>query len=677
SGSERNGRTWALPASVHGLFAEQAERIPDRIAATAPQGALTYGDIAARSSALAGLIRSVLPRPLDRPVALLVEADPAILAGMLGILQAGAGFLPLDPRHPDDRLSWALEDSGCEVLVTWKRHLDRAERLGRRHVLCLEDALPSGTAHRGESEPLSLAYIVYTSGSTGRPKGVQVSHASLVPVLLWGIGYLGLGAPTRVLQNLSACFDFGIFEHLTALLAGGTLVFPGEAAGDPSAFVREIVRQGIDTLHTTPAFARELAAAEVALDSLAILHLGGEALSQGTVTRLHQAAPRAAIYNGYGPTEATVNSSVFRVSGGGPDAGTPWPTVPIGRASADNTLYVLDRTGRPVPRGVRGDLHVGGIGVARGYLNRPDLTAELFVPDPFGSVPGGRLYRTGDMVRYLPAGDLGFLGRLDHQVKIRGFRIEPGEVEAALVALPGVREAAVVAREDRSPERPDSQRLVAYVVGDAAADALRRSLREQLPEPMVPAVFVTLAALPLTPNGKVDRRALPAPEQEPLPTELSGPRAPLEELLAGIWAEVLGMERVGISESFFDLGGHSLLATRVISRLRSVLDVELPVRALFERPTVAELSAAVEEARRGGTDRLAPPLVPLPRAGSLPLSFAQQRLWFLDRLAPDSPLYNIPATLHVEGPLAASVLARSLGEIVCRHEALRTTFTVR
>src|SRR6185369_2015467 len=270
---------------------------------------------------------------------------------------------------------------------------------------------------------------------------------------LWGIEYFGLGASSRVLQSLSFCFDFGIFEHLTALLAGGTLVFPG-ALGDPLALAREIGRQGIDTLHTTPAFARELAAAGVDLESLEILHLGGEALSWDTVARLRQAAPRAEIYNGYGPTEATVNSSIFRIGTG---ADSPWPIVPIGRPSADNALYILDRAGRPVPFGIRGDLHVGGIGVARGYLNRPDLTAERFVPDPCGSVPGGRLYRTGDLVRYLPGGDIEFLGRLDHQVKIRGFRIELGEIEATLLALPGVREAAVAVRKDT----PGGRRLVA------------------------------------------------------------------------------------------------------------------------------------------------------------------------------------------------------------------------
>src|SRR6185369_16047024 len=457
--------------------------------------------------------------------------------------------------------------------------------------------------------------------------------------------------------------------------AGGTLVFPGEAAGDPFAFAREIVRRDIDTLHTTPVFARELAAAGVALDSLEVLHLGGEALTRDTVFRLRQAAPRAVIYNGYGPTEATVNSSIFRIGRIDERDGSPWPGIPIGRLSADNALYILDHTGRPVPFGVRGDLHVGGIGVARGYLNRPDLTAERFVPDPFGSAPGGRLYRTGDLVRYLPGGEIEFLGRLDHQVKIRGFRVELGEIEAALAGLPGVREAVVVAREDR---------LVAYVVGEAEPSLLRLALRERLPEHMVPAFFVTLPALPLTPNGKVDRKALPAPEKTHVEERWLAPRTPVEEVLAGIWAEVLGVsagDRVGAADHFFALGGHSLLATQVMSRLRSVFGVEMPLRDLFESPTLEGLAARVEAARktlRSSTAAAVPPLAPIipaPQQGPLPLSFAQQRLWFLDQLEPGSPLYNMPVALRVEGPLDARVLALCLGEIQRRHESLRTVFS--
>src|SRR6185436_20395007 len=310
-----------------------------------------------------------------------------------------------------------------------------------------------------------------------------------------------------------------------------------------------------------------------------------------------------------------------------------------------------------------------GRGVGRGYLGLPARTAEVFVPDAWSGMPGGRLYRTGDWVRWTAAGELEFLGRLDHQVKIRGFRIELGEIEAALAALPGVREAIVVARAAAG-----DRRLVAYLVGDASPGELRRLLGERLPDYMVPAAFVTLATLPLTPNGKVDREALPAPEWQGLEESHLAPRTPVEEILAGIWADLLGLERVGANDHFFDLGGHSLLATQVMSRLRRAFDVEMPVRELFEAPTLAELAARVEAARRAGTGQLTPPLVPMPREGPLPLSFAQQRLWFIDQLEPASSLYNVPVALRVDGPLDSPVLALCLGEIVRRHEVLRTVF---
>ncbi|HEY2737158.1 MAG TPA: condensation domain-containing protein, partial [Thermoanaerobaculia bacterium] len=326
---------------------------------------------------------------------------------------------------------------------------------------------------------------------------------------------------------------------------------------------------------------------------------------------------------------------------------------------------------------VTGELLVGGAGVTRGYLRRPALTAERFVPDPFSSEPGARLYCTGDLVRWTREGHLEFLGRIDHQVKIRGFRIELGEIEAELAVLAGVRQAVVVVREGRSEAGPGDRRLVAYVVGTATAEELLRSLRERLPSYMVPAALVVLASLPLTPSGKVDRKALPAPEQ-PSPAESSvAPRTPVEEVLAGIWAEVLGRERVGATDSFFDLGGHSLLATQVMSRLRRVFGIELPLHDLFAAPRLADLAVRIEEALHTGARQIAPALVPRPREGALPLSFAQQRLWFIDQLEPGNPLYNLPVALRVEGPLDRAVLALCLGEIVRRHEALRTVFTAQ
>jgi amino acid adenylation domain-containing protein len=605
---------WSLPAAVHDLFARQAAKTPGNTAAVGPRGAVTYREVAERSTALAVRIRRVLSKSgsseLDRGIGLLADPDPQVPIGMIGILEAGGGFVPLDPRHPEERLAWILEDCACEVLVTQRRHLEQAERLaagiaGLCHVLCLEDTVfreqkQAARETRDPDDLRSLAYVVYTSGSTGRPKGVQISHESLVPVLLWGCEHLGLGEHTRVLQSLSFGFDFGIFEHLTTLLAGGTLCYLGEAAGDPAASAREIVRRGANTLHATPAFARELAATGETLESLEIIHLGGEALPWDTVARLHEAAPRATVYNGYGPTEATVNSSMFRVDrhirmdhhGGSPEAGG-WPVVPIGRRSADNALYVLDRAGRVSPWGARGELHVGGIGVARGYLGRPALTAERFVPDPFGAAPGGRLYRTGDRVRLRADGELEFLGRIDTQVKLRGFRIEPGEIEAALRSHPEVSDCVALVRQDA----PGDPRLVAYLTLRTAlldpAAILSAWLRDKLPGPMVPSAFVVLEALPLTSNGKIDRRALPAAPQRADPSLYVPPGDAMEEKLAVIWQEVLRLERVGVHDDFFASGGHSMLATQVVTRVRELLGVEIPLRRVFEAPTIRQLSRSL------------------------------------------------------------------------------------
>ncbi|HEU4754210.1 MAG TPA: condensation domain-containing protein, partial [Armatimonadota bacterium] len=345
-------------------------------------------------------------------------------------------------------------------------------------------------------------------------------------------------------------------------------------------------------------------------------------------------------------------------------------TVSVGRATGNQRIYLLDAALNPVPVGVPGEAYVGGDGVVRGYLERPGLTAERFVPDPFAVEPGVRMYRTGDRLRWKADGRLEFIGRVDEQVKIRGFRIEPGEIEAVLSAQAGVKEARVIVREDQ----PGEKRLVAYVVGGVKAEALRGHLRESLPEYMVPAAFVVLEQLPLTPAGKLDVRALPAPELVSVEEQSAAPRTPVEEVLAGIWAEVLGLERVGVRDSFFQLGGHSLLAIRVVSRIREVFGVELPLRALFEGPTVAALVVCVEELRRAELPVL-PPVVPVERTAPLPLSFAQERLWFLDRLEPGSATYNILAAWRLGGALDERALERSLGEIVRRHEALRTTFT--
>src|SRR6185369_14782122 len=465
-------------------------------------------------------------------------------------------------------------------------------------------------------------------------------------------------------------FDFSVWELWGALAFGGrVVVVPWAVSRTPEAFRELLLREGVTVLNQTPsAFSQLVGLTETAedLSSLRLVIFGGEALEprllRPWLDRYGDERPR--LVNMYGITETTVHVTERRVVQSDLGSGSR-----IGRPLAGWAVYLLSGM-EPVPAGTAGEIFVGGAGVAQGYLGRPDLTAARFVPDPFGGEPGARLYRSGDLARHRPDGDLEYLGRIDHQVKVRGFRIELGEIEAALLAIEGVREAAVLMGEGR---------LVAYVVTGRAAAELRRSLQERLPDYMVPSAFVALAALPLTPNGKVDRKALPAPERQGSPSFPEtgfAPRTPVEEILAGIWAEVLGVDRVEVNDHFFELGGHSLLATQVASRLRSALGVEVPVRDLFSAPKLADLAFQIEAALRAGAGRAAPPLVPVPRDRPLPLSFAQQRLWFLDRLEPGGALYNMSGALRIEGPLDRAALALCLGEIVRRHEALRTVFAV-
>ncbi len=501
----------------------------------------------------------------------------------------------------------------------------------------------------------------------------------------------GFSAGERLLAVTPATFDIAALEIFLPLTTGGTVELASrEEAADGALLAARLRNSGAAVLQATPATWRMLVDAGWTGDPTLRALCGGEAMPRDLAASL--AGRTGELWNLYGPTETTVWSAAARVRPGetGPESGPERRQISIGRPIADTQIHLLDRHLRTVPLGVPGELWIGGAGLARGYLGRPDLTAERFLPNPLAAdtadtadtaEPGERLYRTGDLARHLPGGRMEVLGRIDHQVKIRGFRIEPGEVEAALADLPGIREAVVAARKGPAGDL----RLVAYVVGEDVSETAPalQALRERLPDFMVPAALVRLPALPLTPNGKVDRKALPEPEwpggevDRQAPRTPRMPRTPIEEVLAGIWAEVLGLERVGSADHFFDLGGHSLLATRVMARLRGALGVEVPLRELFAAPRLADFALRVEAARQTGTadpGAPAPPLVPVPRAGALPLSFAQQRLWFLDQLEPGSPLYNMPGALRIEGPLSGAVLARCLGEIVRRHETLRTVF---
>ncbi|HSF41151.1 MAG TPA: non-ribosomal peptide synthase/polyketide synthase, partial [Thermoanaerobaculia bacterium] len=656
---------------VHQDVATQAARRPSAVAVEAGVERWTYRRLVGSARRLARHLRELGVGP-DAIVGLCAERSPAMVVGMLAVLEAGGAYLPLDPTYPAERLTFLLEDSGAHVLLAQDHLIEQVPADHRRVVPldarwdCGEDA---GEPLDVEVSPDNLAYVIYTSGSTGHPKGVMVPHRGVRNRLRWAQEVYRLDERDAVLQKASFSFDFSVWECFAPLSAGARLILaePGRQ-GDGPYLVRLLREQRVTFVHFIPSMLAVFLGEEGVEEcvSLRQVFAGGEPLTPDLRDRA-LARLSAPLDNQYGPTEISIDTTRWICA-----PGKELHRVPIGRPIANSRLYVVDPELRPVPVGVAGELLVGGAGVTRGYLRRPALTAERFVPDPFGSEPGARLYRTGDLARWLSDGTLEYRGRIDFQVKVRGFRIEPGEIEAVLVSMAGVREAVVTVHEDASGDR----RLVAYVTGETSTESLRLELHERLPEYMVPAFFVHLPALPLSPNGKVDRNVLPAPEWRGSPEGWLAPRTPVEEVLAGIWAEVLRVERVGAADHFFHLGGHSLLATQVMSRLRSAFAIELPLRDLFEVPTLAELAGRVEAALRAGAVGAAPPLVPAPRHGALPLSFAQQRLWFIDQLEPGTSLYNMPAALRAEGTLDSEVLALCLGEIVRRHETLRTVFAM-
>jgi amino acid adenylation domain-containing protein/FkbM family methyltransferase len=669
---------------LHEPIAAQAARTPDAIALVfadhSGTAALTYGKLDAEAVRLAERLRRLGVGP-ETVVGICLERSLALLVGLLGILKAGAAYLPLDPDYPHERLAHMLEDAGAPVVLT-ERRLAALLPAHAGATLGLDDPV-APAADPGESsslapDPDGLAYVIFTSGSTGRPKGAMNTHRAILNRLLWVQEIYPLASGDRVLQKTPISFDVSVWELFWPLLNGACLVLapPGEQR-EPARLARTIAAQEVTVLHFVPAMLQAFLDVPEAggCDSLRAVLASGEALPFAATTRFFERLPGAALYNLYGPTEAAVEVTSWACR-----PGSGWTIVPLGRPIANTVLHLFDAAFRPVPIGVPGELAIGGVQLARGYRNRPELTAERFVPDPWGE-PGGRLYRTGDLVRRLRGGEIEFLGRIDHQVKIRGQRIELGEIEAVLRGQPGVREAVVLVREGPEGDR----QLVACLAGEGLdAAGLREALARRLPASMVPLGFALLDALPLLPNGKVDRRALQAlpvltAERPTISARApgAGPRGPIEEILAGIWCEVLGIEQAGVAESFFALGGHSLLATRVVSRLRELLGVELPVRSLFEAPTIAALAARIIAARKTGEEAPLKILAPIPRwqgEGAPPLSFAQERLWFIDQWEPGSPAYNLPGALRLHGTLDRRVFAAALAEISRRHAALRTVF---
>ncbi|HEX2203309.1 MAG TPA: amino acid adenylation domain-containing protein, partial [Longimicrobium sp.] len=662
----------AFPADlcIHQLIEDQAERTPDAVAVVFEDDTVTYRGLNARANRLAHRLVRLGVGPEVR-VGLCLERSVEMVVSILAVLKAGGAYVPLDPGYPAERLAYMLEDSGVPVLLTQER-LRAILPSSDATVLAVDSEWAEIETESAENptpavSPSNLAYVIYTSGSTGRPKGAMNAHRGVVNRLWWMQAEYGIGAADVVLQKTPFSFDVSVWEFFWPLQQGARLVMARPEGHRDPAYLAEIIEtEGVTTLHFVPSMLQQFVEEADAsrCGSLQRVICSGEALPPALVARFHERFPATVgLHNLYGPTEAAVDVSYWAC-----ERGDSTGVVPIGRPVWNTQLYVLDAALRPVPVGVPGELYIGGVQVARGYLDRPDLTAERFVPDAFAAEPGARLYRTGDKVRWRTDGALEYLGRLDEQVKIRGLRIELGEIEAAIRRHENVTDCVVVARADAAGEK----RLVAYVVGEAEVEALKTALRRSLPEYMVPSAFVFLDALPLSPNGKLDRKALPAPEFVSAAAYVA-PRTEVEEALAGIWAEVLRLDRVGVEENFFDLGGHSLLATRVVSRVRADLGVDLPLRAMFEGPTVAALAGVVEAARLAGAARH-PSVVPVGRDRPLPLSFAQERLWFLDRLEPGSAFYVLPAALRLSGAMDVRALERALGEIVRRHEALRTVF---
>ncbi len=678
--------------NLYELFAAQCERTPDAPAVVFGGESLTYRELALRANALAWRLRRLGVRE-DAVVGVLLDRSLEMMVAIYGVLAAGAAYLPLEPSYPEERLAFLLADARPAAVLS-RAELAASLPAGCRAEL-IAPADPSSPALPPPSriDGATLAYVIYTSGSTGRPKGVMVPHAGIRNRLLWMQSAYRLGADERVLQKTPFSFDVSVWELFWPLAVGACLVVAKpDGHRDPSYLAATIRERKITTLHFVPSMLRAfLDSPDLGeLPSLQRVMCSGEALTPDLVERFRRRFEGVELHNLYGPTEASVDVTFWPC----PPTG-PVPLVPIGFPVANTAVHVLDRSLHLAPVGVSGELYLGGVQLARGYLGRPALTAERFVPDPCGA-PGSRLYRTGDRVRRLADGAVEYQGRLDFQVKIRGVRIELGEIEATLLRHPRVAEAVVIARND-GPAIPGSAdekttRLVAYIVSAEPEPALstaelREFLVASLPESFVPGAFVLLPSLPRHTNGKLDRAALPAPE----PAAGRGgawvpPSTATEFLVADVWAEVLGIDQdiapIAADDSFFELGGHSLLATQVSHRLAKLLGKPVPVRAFFQYPTVARLAAALDLQGEGGmpgttasgTGR--PPLARIDRGGPLPLSFGQERLWFLDRMAPGSAVYNLPLAIRCHGPLDVAAFAAALREVVARHEALRTTFAL-
>ncbi|MBW4669172.1 MAG: amino acid adenylation domain-containing protein [Cyanomargarita calcarea GSE-NOS-MK-12-04C] len=695
---------------IHQIFEQQVEKTPDAIAVVFEERQFTYQQLNCHANQLAHHLRTLGVGP-EVLVGICMERSLEMVVGLLGILKAGGAYVPLDPAYPLERLAFVLEDTQTPVILTVEQLVKKIPEHGAQ-VVCLDSDWEAITEKSEENPvcettPENLIYVIYTSGSTGKPKGVMIPHLGISNMLEWRQATFEINERDKVLQTFSFCFDPSVWQIFWPLCFGAQLIMARPGGHQDSAYlVKTIAEQQITIVGFVPSIIRVLVEEKGIENCQSLRHVtsGGEALSiELAESFLNCLNLDNILLNCYGPTEASIDVTYWTC-----ERGTDYIFSPIGQPTTNVEIYILDEDLQPVPMGEIGELHIGGLGLARGYLNRPDLTKEKFIPNPLTDLgledsessdrlastenraqykylnPQSKIYRhpksnclykTGDLGRYLPDGNIEFLGRIDHQVKIRGFRIELGEIEAILSQHPGLQQSLVMAREDV----PGDKRLVAYVVGHLeqipSQDELRHFLLLELPEYMVPAAFVFMDAMPLNPNGKVDRRALPAPDSSSFSrsTSFIAPSTPKEEILAAIWEQVLGLEQIGVEDNFFELGGHSLLATQVVSRVRQTLSIEVTLGLLFEKPTIASFARAIAELPTNTNVSKSQPISQSANRDS-GLSFAQQRMWLLEQIDPNSAAYLVPTTQRLTGKLNVGVLQQSLDAIVARHEALRTNF---
>jgi amino acid adenylation domain-containing protein len=653
---------------IHQLFQQQVRLTPQAIALTCDDQHLSYEELNWRANQLASYLvaQGVGPESL---VGIMMDRGIEMVVALLAILKAGGAYVPLDPRYPRQRLAYMLEDAEVEVLVSQEHMLAEIPETAAK-VICVDrDSTLIGQQSAQDLDiPISasnLAYVIYTSGSTGRPKGVALEHSSAVTFLKWAEQVFTQEDLAGVLATTSLCFDLSVFEMFAPLSTGGKVIVVDDALD----LARLRGDEKVTLINTVPSAMKALVEMKAVPETVKVVNLAGEALRAELAKQVYELETVERLYNLYGPTEDTTYSTYTLVEKGSSEEPT------IGVPIANTETYILDEEMGLVPVGVAGELYIAGEGLARGYWKKADMTAEKFVPNPYGMEGGERMYRTGDLCRYRTDGEIEYLGRIDHQVKIRGFRIELGEIEAGLADHEDVEECVVVARDMKDGDK----RIVAYLKVRAKREEIieeiKRHLEGKVPGYMMPWGYVIVEQMPLTANGKVNRAALPEPEEYIDKNKVFNKlQTPIEEVVAGIWEDLLGINGVGAGENFFKVGGHSLLATQMMARVREAFGVDVPLRAVFEEPTLRQLAACIERMRASGKGLEVPPIERVDRRESMPLSFAQQRLWFMWQLDQESAFYNMPTAVRVRGRLDKLALERSINEVVTRHEVLRTCF---